>query len=44
VLGRHRADAPGRGLDFAREHESEFQSTFGPVLVSMKPGERWDEL
>lgn len=29
---------------FAREHESEFQSTFGPVLVSMKAGERWEEL
>ena len=29
---------------FAREHEAEFQSTFGPTIVSASPGELWEEL
>jgi hypothetical protein len=29
---------------FAREHEAEFESGFGPLIVSMSPSERWEEL
>ena len=29
---------------FAREHEAEFQSTFGPVIVAASPSEQWEAL
>ena len=29
---------------FASEHESEFESTFGPVIVSAAPSEQWEPL